>query len=97
MPPLLLLHPRDLKISVAHFETTPHLLQRFRRDGLDAKLPLALGEVEPQFAPCRVAGALAEELRHLGAAVPRRQGGLVGVKDRGAGFGFHRLELLLQV
>jgi hypothetical protein len=50
MSSLHLLDPRDLEVSVANFETTPHLLQRFRRDTLDAELPPALGEVQPQFA-----------------------------------------------
>lgn len=65
MPPLLLLHPRNLKILIRQHQILPHLRQRFLSDRLNAELPLRLSEVKPQLSPCRVPGALGEELLNL--------------------------------
>lgn len=81
----LLLDAGQLEVVIGDPKVSSHLLEGFRRDGLDPQLLLALGQVEPQLAPSRVARSLAEELRHLTTAVSPRQGRLVRVESRCAG------------
>ena len=81
MSALLLLDAGRLKVLVGQGKVGLHLLEGLGGDEVEAELLLALGEVEPELAPGRVSGALAEELGHLGAALPSREGGLVGVED----------------
>ena len=78
----LFLDPCDLKVGIGHCEMLPHLPEGFRRDSLNAELLFALCQDQPQLAPLRVAGTLAEEVGHLWAAIPSRQRGLVGIEGR---------------
>lgn len=82
MSTTLLLHTRNLKVLIRNLKMSLHLLQGLIGNGIDAKLLLALCEAEPQLAPGRVPRSLAEELGHGGAAVPRRERGLVAVERR---------------
>ena len=79
MPTLLLLDTGNLEVFVRHREVRLHLFQRCIGDGVDSKLLLALGEVEPQLAPGRVPRSLAKESGHLRAAIAAGQGRLVGI------------------
>lgn len=78
----LLLGPGNLKVLVGYYKVLLHLLERFRRDGLDTKLSLRLCEQQPKPAPLRVARALAKEPCHLRAAVSRRQRRLIRIVGR---------------
>lgn len=88
----LLLDTRRLKVVVGDGEVSPHLGQSLGRDNLNAQLVLGLGKAQPEAAPDGVPGPLAEELRHLGAAVAAGQGRLVDIV--GALQGALQLELL---
>lgn len=92
----LLLHTGDLEIRVGDCEMSPHLLQGLGRDGVDPELLLALGKTQPELAPGRMPGTLAEEVRHGSAAVAGGQGGLVAIV-LGVALGLELLELLLQL
>lgn len=83
---LLLLNAGNLKVVVADGQVSSHLLEGFVGNRVDAELLLALGQTQPELAPGRVTRALAEELRHGGAAVPRRQRRLVAVVRRSRHF-----------
>lgn len=83
MTSALLLDAGHLEVLVRDGQMGAHLLEGLVGNGVDAQLLLALGQGQPQLAPGRVAGALAKELRHGGAAVPRRQRRLVRVERRG--------------
>lgn len=85
-----LLNTRSFKIVVGHDKVSPHLVQGLRSNGVDAQLVLSLGKAQPELAPGRVSRTLAEELRHLSAAVAACQGCLVDI----VGALLRRLELL---
>lgn len=89
VPPLLLLDLCNAKILVGNSQVLPHLAQGFVGDTLNAELLLRLGQEQPQLAPCRVAAALREELRHLCRAITPCQRCLVQVEDCGAGLLLH--------
>jgi len=78
----LFLDPGKLKVLVGYFKMLLHLLERFRRDRLDAKLSLRLCEQQPKPAPLRVARALPKESCHLRTAVSRRQRRLIRIVGR---------------
>lgn len=81
----LLLDPGNLEVFVCNFKMLPHLFKGLKSDRVDTKLPLRLGQKQPELAPLRMTRALAEELRHLLAAVPGGQRRLVRVEGRRPG------------
>lgn len=74
-----LLDTRSFKVLVGHDKVSLHLFQSLRSNGIDAQLVLSLGQTQPELAPGRVPRPLAEELRHLSAAVAAGQGCLVNI------------------
>lgn len=82
MSATLLLHTSNLEVLIRDHKMSPHLLQSLARNGVDSQFPLTLGEAEPELAPGGVAGPLAEELGHGGAAVAGSERGLVAVEWR---------------
>jgi len=60
MSATLLLHPSDLEILICEDKMRLHLLEGLARDGVDAQLLLTLGQPEPELAPGRMPGSLAE-------------------------------------
>lgn len=74
-----LFNTRSFKVIISHDKVSLHLLQSLRSNGIDAQLVLSLGKAQPKLAPGRVPRSLAEELRHLSAAVAACQGCLVDI------------------
>jgi hypothetical protein len=59
--PDFLLYTGNLKIGIGDGKMSSHLIQRLRRDNINAQFRFGFGKPQPELTPGRVPGPLAEE------------------------------------